>query len=586
PVALEPVALEPVALEPVALEPVALEPVALEPVAENKKADPAVSSISVSAGELSLVKKQTVVANEPRPSEKPKVKPPTFSKSRVEQEPDDFDFHRAPKLEPARDLETGEMHWKQFLAPLSAGLLLLIVGWIWFGLMNQDNESQLVENIETPNDKNVLEGKSANSGSTEASMADKQPLEKQPTPDREIARKTDNPNNTDQRDPAKIAVTNEPPSSVGANPAPPELPQNSRATTVVDDRFTPTLDWQSIKGEIAVGNPDGDELSGVKAPRNTGPKDRFVTLPESWGEALLDNQSTLILDEDTSLTLNRLKNKSNVMEVVLFNGRMALKNLPANTDLRVTAGEAQWFVETKEESTVGVDYSGLTPVFFQRSGDNIINGQRIKGREQSTWQNESYEFTSLTLPVTWISGPRGRVFTEDNATLLAAKNLSRELDTFASRKNLDPQTASFLLQARLSAVPQRAYELMQSRTPGQSELVFEWLLSQLDTARRPLVVRMLAEKTGDRQQVQNVLHSFRQLRNPQSIGVELIDDACRHLTSQELFFRVAAKQFLMKLSNNSNPVNYDVHDPPPAREEKARRWNSALKGRGKSPRKR
>jgi hypothetical protein len=127
---------------------------------------------------------------------------------------------------------------------------------------------------------------------------------------------------------------------------------------------------------------------------------------------------------------------------------------------------------------------------------------------------------------------------------------------------------------------------MQSRTPGQSELVFEWLLSQLDTARRPLVVRMLAEKTGDRQQVQNVLHSFRQLRNPQSIGVELIDDACRHLTSQELFFRVAAKQFLLKLSNNSNPVNYDVHDPPPAREEKARRWNSALKGRGKSPRKR
>jgi hypothetical protein len=400
------------------------------------------------------------------------------------------------------------------------------------------------------------------------------PEKENDTGDRNAKTSDDTPN---------IAVIDKPPRLDSENRSLPEIPESSRATSSAEDRFTPALVWQSIKGVIAVGDPDGDELSGVQAPRNTSPNDRFVTLPGSWGEALLENQSTLILDEDTSITLNRVKAKANMIDVVLFNGRIALKNLPANTDLRVTAGEAQWFIETLKDSTVGVDYSGVTPVFFQRSGENLVNGRRINGREQSTWQNESYEFTSLTLPLTWISGPRGRVFDQDNAKLLTAKNLSRELDAFASRKNLDPQTATFLLQARLSAVPGRAYELMQSQLPGQSELVFEWLLSQLDTARRPLIVRMLAEKTGDRQ---HVLHSFRQLRNPQSIGVELVDDACRHLTSQEVFFRVAAKQFLMKLSNNSNPVSYEVHDPPQTREEKARRWNSALKGRGNSPRRR
>ena len=69
--------------------------------------------------------------------------------------------------------------------------------------------------------------------------------------------------------------------------------------------------------------------------------------------------------------------------------------------------------------------------------------------------------------------------------------------------------------------------------------------------------------------------------NPESV---IISGDLTQRAKREQF--VAAKQFLVKLSDNSNPVDFDVHDPPLIREEKARRWNAALKVRANFQRKR
>jgi hypothetical protein len=338
----------------------------------------------------------------------------------------------------------------------------------------------------------------------------------------------------------------------------------------------PRLEWKTIKGLIAVRNSRTGETSGILAERVPAENDEWMTAPRSWGEAEFGNISTIVVDEDSAFSIS-LSAEQDWVDLSLRYGRVALKDLDDGTRVRLTAGEASWEVVVKAvKTTIGVEYVGEVPTIFQRSGESVIGGRTVKGRQQITSTTPPEGPQRLGLNLNWLTGPKIRSLNFDYDGLLATRDLGqalRELDTSRLR---DPQAEFVLLETAFVIQPEFALEIINQPNPNRAQYAMNWLTKQVDSPRRGQVLRGLTARVGEEQSVLAALSAVRNPPNPQQLSVEQINETFRQLATADLFYRIAAFQYLMQVSGNSNPVNYSPHDPENVRIEKARQWRNLL----------
>lgn len=334
----------------------------------------------------------------------------------------------------------------------AAAITLAVALITWFALLaTDDGAQQIVE--DQPGDPNRVIVNKPDDPPTAP------PRDPMPTPDHRVPDpipSLGNPPEIVKDDPEKRIPIGTPP-----NPLPDQPGSKPQSIT-----------WE-IEGVVAGRSRPNDVWSGVNA-RDFRPTATFATFPDSSARAVVGEDVTFVMDNDTQIS--RLAWDSE-LTVRLAHGRIAFENLKARSLVRFVIGKTTW------EARAGVDKTSIAmqmidnqPRLWVARGGAEFRNRRLGRNDVVSPGPDGFRVQRIRQDrVGRAEWSRSRISEEIRADLLRSPNLYAKINRLTANGTLPAETAR-LWQLTLS--PERSiYRMLNHRDPAIRNQAMAWLIA-------------------------------------------------------------------------------------------------------------
>lgn len=358
----------------------------------------------------------------------------------------------------------------------------------------------------------------------------------------------------------------------------PDLPIEPAASPNRDDALAtiPGLEWEQIEGLLALRFDDRPNWLGPKAVAQIRNGAQWQTLPQSWAAVRLESFGTLVMAADTAARLEVIASERK-LHVDLLHGAVALRRLPANTQVHVRNGKADWLLRIEsDDTTLGLDWHDDAPRVFVRKGNVTLSNYELRANQQAILGDDGrLAVGTVRGKSAWVERPtkKSEIPPATQENLLASNNLLQDLDRLTAQERTGIIFAQYL-PAVLNP-EQKLLTGLEDPNSANRQKTLQWLMSlPPNHPRTRMIWRTLSAKSGAPEYARAFFRMVQLAKISAPISqddAQLLINGLRH---ERMFVRQISQGFLETGFGNS--LHYEADAPAPLRQRTADAWGREI----------
>jgi hypothetical protein len=345
--------------------------------------------------------------------------------------------------------------------------------------------------------------------------------------------------------------------------------------------------WLALEGVVALRTPGEELWFGPRSTAETANGLEWRTLPGSWANARLGKLGEIVLDSDSTVVV-QASAAENMLALDLAGGRLGLKKLPENLQLRIKHDQVTWELAVLEQGTsLGIDWLEGEPRLAVQSGQVRFGNRYLNRNEQLVWHSakvasqpkggDAGVVSPLKEQLAWLDRPKQSAVVSGaaQAELLASGNMVAEMKRMGASSTMPEQVLAQHLPAILSPESQLLSVLEGTDVNSRNEAL-EWLINLPPRSPKTRQIwRSISQKSGVPQLVPEYFRLIQLVRNSAPVielDAEFLSAGLKH---ERLFVREMS-QALLEL-RFGNTVQYDAADTDTRHRDKlAEGWTKEI----------
>ena len=298
------------------------------------------------------------------------------------------------------------------------------------------------------------------------------------------------PNRQQNTDQTPENPSTDPPKNTIADQPAPRTPDDPHTRPTTDQ---PPIAWTQVTGLIARRDSGSTTWTGWNNDKPVPRQTTFATLPSSWGLAQLQQQCSIVLDEDTELSITPADAPNAPLPLRLTRGRIALLDLGRSQQILIHLGTTEWTLEaTAADTSIGIIWHPREPQLLVKSGEIALGRNRFRRGRQVVWSAEGFRASQpLRHDTDWFDTPPPALplprelkqSLQTSANLLAELRQQQDASEVSTRRIA--QSWSFSLEPQRTVVTALASPEFVQRTAA-----VDWMIAR--TSNDPQLAAALA----------------------------------------------------------------------------------------------